>query len=66
MGVTRGNWTEAPGGHIKVFDGRAEISSFFSSEGFRGVTVAVGDVDGDGDFDPDGRAEAVSGPPIGE
>jgi hypothetical protein len=41
----------APGGHVKVFDGRtgSEIHSFLSFPGFSGgVFVAAGDVDGDG------------------
>ena len=41
-------------GHVKVFDGRtgAEIRSFFAFSGFNGgVTVAAGDVNGDGRAD---------------
>jgi streptogramin lyase len=47
-----------PGGHVKVFDGRtgAELASFFGYVGFiGGVSVAAGDVDGDG------LAEIVTG-----
>ncbi len=52
----------APGGHVKVFDGRslAELASFFAYGGFSGgVFVAAGDVDGDG------RADIVAGADAG-
>ncbi|MFN0010384.1 MAG: FG-GAP repeat domain-containing protein [Phycisphaerales bacterium] len=41
----------APGGHVKVFDGvsGAQVRSFFAFGGFDGgVSVAAGDLDGDG------------------
>jgi subtilisin family serine protease len=41
----------APGGHLKVFSGRdlSEMASFMSYPGFTGgISVAVGDIDGDG------------------
>lgn len=44
----------APNGHVKVFDGAtgAEIRSFFAFTGFAGaVSVAAGDIDGDGKAD---------------
>jgi hypothetical protein len=44
----------APGGHVKVFDGQtgAELMSFMAFDGFLGgVTVAAGDVNGDGKAD---------------
>src|SRR5262249_33544342 len=44
----------APGGHVKVFDGKTgqEVRSFFAFPGFTGgVSVAAGDVTGDGKAD---------------
>src|SRR5262249_10165724 len=43
--------TGTMGGHVKVIDGAtgAEVRSFFAFEGFNGgISVAAGDVDGDG------------------
>ena len=52
--IITGAGSGAPGGHVKVFDGQtgAEIRSFFAFDGFSGgVTVAGGDVNGDGRAD---------------
>ncbi len=56
--IITGAGSGAPGGHVKVFDGQTggEIRSFFAFDGFSGgVTVASGDVNGDG------RADIITG-----
>lgn len=52
--VVTGAGPGAPGGHLKVIDGRTlgELASFYAYPGFvGGINVAVGDVNGDGNGD---------------
>jgi type VI secretion system (T6SS) baseplate-like injector VgrG/VCBS repeat protein/FG-GAP repeat protein len=66
--IITGAGAGAPGGHVKVFDGRtgAELRSFFAyGAGFSGgVRVAAGDVNGDGQVDIVTGAGPGAGPHV--